>query len=278
VLEAGEPKLERAAVDGFLSAIHDRYGYDLRGYAPASIQRRVETALRRSGLSTLGELARHAVAEPAFFADVLDSLTVTVSEMFRDPPLYRVLRTRVVPRLKTYARVNVWVSGCAMGEEAYSIAILLDEEGLLDRCQIYATDLNPRAIARAKEGLFPVSAWAAFVANYEAAGGTADPARYYTGGYGRMAMHAFLGRHISFFQHDLVADHIFGEMDLILCRNVLIYFGRELKQRVCRKLSDGLRPGGLLVLGSSEQLPSTVRATFGDLAREQRIYRKELGR
>jgi chemotaxis protein methyltransferase CheR len=277
VAEAGAANLEQAAVDVFLSAIHDRYGYDLRGYAPASIQRRVETALRRSGLSSLGELERRSVAEPAFFADVLDSLTVTVSEMFRDPPLYPVLRARVVPLLKTYARLNVWVSGCARGEEAYSIAILLEENGLLDRCQIYATDLSPRVVAQAKQGVFPASTWAAFVANYQAAGGTGDPARYYAGGYGRMAMCESLRDRILFFQHDLVADHMFGEMDLILCRNVLIYFGRELKLRVFRKLTDGLRPGGLLVLGSSEHLPAAVRTPFVEFAPEQRIYQKELG-
>jgi chemotaxis protein methyltransferase CheR len=273
----GEPKVEPAAVDSLLSAIHDRYGYDLRGYAPASMQRRVGAALRRSGLTSVGELTQRSVAEPSFFADVLDSLTVTVSEMFRDPAMYRAFRARVVPLLRTYPRLNVWVCGCGMGEEAYSVAILLEEEGLLDRCQIYATDLSPRPIAHAKEGVYPASTWAAFVANYDAAGGTSDPAGHYTAGYGRMAMRDALRRRISFFQHDLVGDHVFGEMDVILCRNVLIYFGRELKAQVLRKLADSLRPGGILVLGSSERVARAEEAAFTAFVPEQRIYRRELG-
>jgi chemotaxis protein methyltransferase CheR len=273
--EPGEP--EASAIHGLLSAIHDRYGYDLRGYSPRSLERRVATALRRSGLSSVGELARRTVAEPNVFADVLESLTVSVSEMFRDPAMFRTLRTRVVPLLKTYPRFNVWVSGCAMGEEAYSMAILLQEEGLLDRAQIYATDLSPRAVAQAKEGLYPAGMLPTFAANYAAAGGTSTPASYFTAGYDRVAMREGLRDRILFFQHDLVGDYIFAEMDIVLCRNVFIYFGRDLKDRVVRKLADSLRPGGVLGLGASERLPRSVRTMFTDFVPEQRIYRRELG-
>src|SRR6185503_2397068 len=195
--------------------------------------------------------------------------------MFRDPGFFRMLRDRVVPMLRTYPRLNIWVSGCATGEEAYSIAMLLIEEGLYDRCHIYATDLSARTLARAAEGVFPATLCGPLAANHAASGGTADVSRYYTRAYDRIALHDEVRRNISFFHHDLVGDHVFAEVDVVLCRNVLIYFGRELKHRVVRKLADSLRPGGFLCLGASEHLSREARTMFTDFAPEQRIYRRE---
>ncbi len=272
-----EPEVAPADVTRLLSAICDRYGYDFRDYAPASIRRRVGTALRRAGMATVAELQHASLADAGAFAQLLDSLTVEVSELFRDPGFYRALREHVVPLLRTYPRLNVWSCGCAGGEESTSLAILLAEEGLSDRCQIYATDLNPRAVERARQGVYPASALATLAARYHAAGGVGDPARYYTFAYGHIALSESLRHNIVFFQHDLVGDHVFGEMDVVVCRNVLIYFGRDLQRRVMRKLADSLRPGAFLCLGPSERLTagSEARAWFADFAPAHRIYRHD---
>lgn len=273
-----EQEVATADVQHLLGAIHDRYGYDLRGYAEASMRRRVQSALRRGGFASVGELERHALAAATSFANLLDQLTVQVSDMFRDPRFYRTLRAEVVPLLRTYPRLAIWDCGCASGEEAYSLAILLEEEGLYDRCQIYATDLSPQAIERAREGVYERATLAGLADNHRAAGGTRDPTVYFTPAYDRIAVRAPLRRNIVFFQHDVTGDHTFGEMDLVLCRNVLIYFGRALKQRVLGKLAASLRPGGLLCLGPSERLVhgTATRTPFAEFAAADRIYRHEV--
>lgn len=259
---------------GLLAFILERHGYDLRGYGPASLQRRFGAVLARWRLATLGDLKEKLAADPASFGDVLDRLTVHVSAMFRDPSFYRAFRQHVVPLLRTYARLNIWICGCASGEEAYSTAILLAEEGLSERAQIYATDLSPRAIERAKSGIYTRDEFARFAANYTAAGGAFDLGRYFTEAYERVTVRESVRRNILFFQHDLVGDHLFGEMDLISCRNVLIYFGRESRARALAKLQESLRPDGFLCLGHSEQLSHVVRAAFVDLVPEERIFKQ----
>jgi chemotaxis protein methyltransferase CheR len=267
---AADGAAERAR---FLEAVAGRYGYDLRGYAPASLRRRVSATLRQSGIPTLPELERRILSDPALFMRVLDSLTVRVSEMFRDPTFYRAFRARVVPLLHAKAHLNVWHAGCSTGEEVYSTAIVLAEEGLLDRCQIYATDISPRAIEDARLGVYAVDGLARLAGHYQAAGGAFDLARYATEAYGRVSFHESLRGRVLFFQHDLVGDHVFAEMDLIFCRNVMIYFGRALKERVLTKVGDGMRPGGFLCLGRSEHLSGAGRLQFTDFAPSERIYR-----
>jgi chemotaxis protein methyltransferase CheR len=269
--QEGDEAADRAQ---FLASIFDRYGYDLREYAPASLRRRIQAALGKSGLSTVTELEARSLADPAFFRDVFETLTVRVSGMFRDPSFYRALGAWVFPRLRASARLNIWHGGCATGEEAYSTAILLAEAGLYDRCQIYATDLSPLALEIAKLGVYPATTLPEVAARYRAAGGRSDLSRYATQAYGRISIHESLRRNILFFQHDLVGDHVFGEMDLILCRNVLIYFGRELQTRVVAKLGDSLRPGGALCLGRSEQLSLAGRQRFSELVADERIYQR----
>ncbi len=273
-MPTGDEAPVRPEVSGLVTFILDRYGYDLRGYAPASLQRRVGALLARSRLASLADLQAKMTADPAAFGDILDSLTVHVSAMFRDPSFYRAFRQRVVPLLRAYPRLNIWTCGCASGEEAYSAAIVLAEEGLSERAQIYATDLSPRAIERAKSGIYTRAEFARFAANYSAAGGAFDLARYFTEAYERVAVRESVRRNIIFFQHDLASDHVFGEMDLIWCRNVLIYFGPELRARALGKFRESLRSGGFFCLGTSEQLSRAVRADFVEFAADERIFRQ----
>jgi chemotaxis protein methyltransferase CheR len=265
----------------FLEIVHARYGYDLRGYSARSISRRVRAALARSGLPDLQTLGARLAQEPALFATVLDDLTVRVSEMFRDPPFHRALREQVVPLLRTYPLLNIWHCGCATGEEVYSVAILLTETGLYDRAQIYATDLSQRALEQAKEGVYPAHRLATFAENYRQAGGTGDLNEYVTQAYDQIALRSSLRRKVLFFQHDMVSDHVFGEMHLVLCRNVIIYFGPELRGRVFAKLTGSLAPGGFLALGAEERLPSPAVAPtavgLAEFAPAARIYRQGHG-
>jgi chemotaxis protein methyltransferase CheR len=268
-------------VRSFLEAVHARYGYDLRGYSPQSIGRRVRAALAHSGLPDLATLRARLLEDPAVFATVLDDLTVRVSEMFRDPLFHRAFRDHVVPLLRTYPSLNIWHSGCANGEEVYSVAILLMETGLYDRAQIYATDLSQRALEHAKEGVYPAHRLQLFSDNYARAGGAAAFGDYVTTAYDQIAMRGSLRRKILFFQHDLVSDHVFAEMQVVFCRNVLIYFGPELRRQVFAKLSGSLAPGGFLALGAQERLPSPAVAPtavgLADFAPAFRIYRQGHG-
>ncbi len=236
-----------------LDAIAAKYGHDLRGYRSASLKRRIQHALLKSGAGNLGQLQHRLLHDANLFASVLDDLTVQVSEMFRDPPVYHTFRQEIVPLLRTYPQVRIWHAGCSSGEEVYTTAILLGEEGLSDRTQIYATDLSAGALARAREGVYPADRAPAFAANYRAAGGTRSFETYYSVAYDHIAINESLRKNVVFFQHDLVADHAFGQMQVIFCRNVLIYFERALRFRVLDKLAAGLCRGGFVVLGSSEQ-------------------------
>ena len=271
-----EPDSEAEAieVDLLLEAIHARYGCDLRGYARASMRRRVLSALARSGLPHLGALQHQLLTDRDFFARVLHQLTVQVSEMFRDPFFYREFRARVVPILRTYPLLKIWHAGCATGEEAYASAIILSEEGLYDRCQIYATDLSPQALAVAKEGLYAENRLESFAVNYQQSGGTLPFSQYYTAAYGGFAMKDALRRNVLFFPHNLVSDFAFGEMHVVFCRNVFIYFGSLLRDRVLDKFRASLCAGGFLCLGSSERVSALdAQGEFAEFSAEQRIYR-----
>lgn len=271
-----EPEADSVALEVrlLLEAIHAQYGCDLRGYTPASMRRRVLAALAKSGLAHLGEMQHRILTDADFFAAVLHDLTVQVSELFRDPAFYVAFRTHVLPLLRTYPLLKIWHAGCGTGEEAYATAILLSEAGLYERAQIYATDLSTRAVELAKDGMYPAERLALFEANYASAGGTASFAQYYTAAYDRIAMAESLRRNILFFQHNLVSDHVFGDMHVVFCRNVLIYFGRTLRGHVLDKLRQALVHGGFLCLGSSEQIAQAeVHLGMAELDAEQRIYR-----
>jgi chemotaxis protein methyltransferase CheR len=272
----GDAEVEGIEIRGLLDAVYARYGYDLRDYAPSSMRRRVMAVLGRSGLAHLGELQHRVLTDPQFFATVMDGLTVRVTELFRDPTFLLTLRQRVVPVLRTYPMFKIWHAGCASGEEVYTSAIVLQEEGLYDRAQIYATDLSHEALAQARQGIYPARHVARVAESYRTAGGKAAVSDYYTEAYEQIAMRESLRRNVVFFQHDLVSDHVFAEMNLIICRNVLIYFGPALKERVMEKFDQSLSPRGFLCLGTSEHLGSSGAArAFTEFAGPDRIYRRE---
>jgi chemotaxis protein methyltransferase CheR len=269
-------EVESIEIRLLLEAIYAKYGYDLRDYAPTSMRRRLLSALAGSGLPHLGDLQHRVLTDPLFFAGVLDRLTVRVSELFRDPTFHETFRARVVPVLRTYPLFKIWHAGCASGEEVYASAIILSEEGLYDRAQIYATDLSHEALEHARHGIYPASQLQKFAENYQKAGGTASLGTYYTEAYDRIAMRESLRRNVVFFQHNLVSDHVFGEMNVIVCRNVLIYFGPDLRGRVLRKFEQSLCPRGFLCLGSSEHLArQSTQSAFAEFAGRDRIYRLE---
>jgi len=261
-----------------IDAIYHRYHYDFRGYAQASLKRRLGTALVHFGCETLSQLQDKVLHDPTVFPAMLEYLTVQVSDMFRDPSYFRALRDEVVPHLRTYPSLKVWVAGCSAGEEAYSLAILLQEEGLLDRTLIYGTDINQQALRAAESGVFDVARVAAFTENHARSGGRGSLSDYYTARYGRVVFDKSLREHMVFSDHSLATDSVFAEMHLVSCRNVLIYFERDLQSRALGLFREALCHRGFLGLGSKESLRFTAQAeAFDDFVAADRIYRKKAG-
>jgi chemotaxis protein methyltransferase CheR len=258
-----------------LDAIYLTYHYDFRSYSEASVKRRVMTALIHFRCETISRLQERILREPQLFAELLRFLTVQVSEMFRDPTYYRALRETVVPYLKTYASLKVWVAGCSTGEEAYSLAIMLFEEGLIDRTLIYATDINPESLRMAEAGVYKTERFTKFTESYRLAGGRASLGDYYSAAYGGAVLDRSLKKAIVFSDHSLATDSVFAEMHLVSCRNVLIYFEKGLQERALGLLSDSLCHKGFLGLGLKETLRfSQHAAAFAELVPDARIYRK----
>lgn len=258
-----------------LEAILDKYHYDFRGYAEASLKRRLVSALTHFQCGTLSRLQERVLHEPRVFAELLRFLTVQVSDLFRDPTYFRALREQVVAYLRTYPSLRVWVAGCATGEEAYSLAILLAEEGLLSRTQIYATDINPASLRVAEEGVYDVERFAGFSENYLQSGGRASLSNYYTARYSSAVFDRSLRKAILFSDHSLATDTAFAEMQLVSCRNVLIYFERQLQDRAVGVLRDSLCWKGFLGLGQKESLRFSEHvASFTEFVREERIYQR----
>lgn len=265
---------EPIEIELLLEAVHRRYGHDFRDYGRAHLTRRIRHRMALAEVATVSELQGRLLRDPALFSDFLLDLSVNVTEFFRDPHFFRAVRTEVVPMLETYPSIRVWHAGCATGEEVYSMAILLEEEGLLERCQIYATDFNPTALDRARKGIFAIDRMREFTQNYQKSGGRASFADYYTARYGSVIFDPALRRRILFGDHNLVTDGVIGEMQLVVCRNVLIYFNRNLQNRVLRLFADSLAPGGFLCLGTKESLEfSDVAEFFGPIAPDERIFR-----
>jgi chemotaxis protein methyltransferase CheR len=258
-----------------VEAIYHLYHYDFRGYALASLRRRLKGALGRFQCESVSQLQDRVMHEPKIFPALLDHLTVQVSEMFRDPTHFRALREQVVPLLRTYPSLKVWVAGCSSGEEAYSLAILLREEGLLSRTLIYATDINPHTLQRAEAGIYSIDRIAGFTVNHRESGGTSSLSDYYTAAYGRAILDKSLRERIVFSDHSLATDSVFAEVHLVSCRNVLIYFNRELQDRALGLFRDSLCRRGFLGIGSKESLRFTsVSGAFQALAANERIYQK----
>jgi chemotaxis protein methyltransferase CheR len=267
--------LERIEIELLMEAVHRHYGYDFRSYAYASLKRRLWKYIVEEGLSTISGLQQRVLHDPGAMERLLMSLSVNVTSMFRDPGFYRAFREKVVPLLRTYPFVRIWHAGCATGEEVYSMAILLQEEELYDRARIYATDINESLLHTARTGIFPLEKMQEYTHNYLQAGGARSFSQYYTAAYDGALFSPALRRNVVFAQHNLVTDRSFSEFNVILCRNVMIYFDRELQNRVHQLFYDSLPTYGVLVLGSKESLRfSTVEDRYEELSAREKIYRK----
>lgn len=267
---------EKMEVDLLLEGILRRYGYDFRHYSYSSLKRRLTQMRNQNGMTRYTEMLDRLFHDEDLFDQLLKQMSITVTEMYRDPSFYRAVREQVIPLLKTFPFAKIWHAGCATGEEIYSMAIMLHEEGFLDRVQIYATDFNKYALDVAEKGVYPVEKAENYAANYKAAGGKGDFTDYCSAGYDFVKMKDFLKQRITFSYHNLVTDGVFGEMNLVCCRNVMIYFDRTLQDRVLRLFTDSLRHNGFLCLGNKESLKlSSVYPLFEAVNKEQRIYKKQ---
>ncbi|MFD2247151.1 CheR family methyltransferase [Pontibacter ruber] len=262
-------------VEALINEIHTHYGYDFRGYARASVYRRVKRFLSHKHLRSVEQLREAIFADSFFFENFLQEITVNVTEMFRDPSFFLSLRQNVLPILSTYPFIKVWDAGCSTGEELFSLAILLKEEGLLDRTKIYATDINQKVLKQAKEGIFSASNMPAYTSGYYAAGGKQEFSSYYSSNYGSVKFDSSLVKNVVVYPHNLATDSSFNEFHLILCRNVLIYFNRELQERVFKLFDESMVSLGYLGLGKKETLAmSQISSNYNFVDKNNRIYRK----
>lgn len=270
-----DPDLERVEIELLLEGVFRHYGFDFRSYAYASIRRRLWKRVEAEGLASISELQALVLHDSAAMDRLLLDLSISVTAMFRDPDFYRVFRQEVVPLLRTYPFIRIWHAGCSSGEEVYSAAIVLEEEGLLDRARIYATDINDRVLKQAKAGIFPLNRMQEYTENYINAGGERSFSEYYTAMYDGALFSPSLTRNTVFSQHNLVTDRSFSEFHMVFCRNVLIYFDRALQDRVHSLFYDSLVMFGILALGSKESLRfSQYEDCYEMLHVKERIYRK----
>lgn len=262
-------------LDALMETVWRRYGYDFRQYARPSLKRRVANIIRGEGLKTISELQDAVLHDAVSMEKLLCGVTVNVTSMFRDPTFFLTFRRKVIPYLATYPFICIWIAGCSTGEEFYSIAIILEEEGLYDRCRIYATDLNEAALHKAKEGIFDTTKMKEYTANYQKAGGERCFSDYYTAAYNSAVFNPSLTKNIVFARHNLVTDASFNEFQVILCRNVIIYFNNTLRDRVHNLLYDSLVRFGFLGLGSNETIKFTQHEKdYEEIEKGEQLYRK----
>ena len=267
---------EQIELELFVQAFQRRHGYDFSQYAPASLKRRVRQLVAQLETGTISALTARLLHEPGVLPKLLEGLSVPVSDLFRDPAVFRALREQVLPVLASYPQINIWQAGCAHGEEVYSLAIMLEEAGLYERSQIFATDLSPSALQHAREGIYPAREAQQWSRNYQAAGGTRSLADYYSARYDLLKFDRRLCRNVTFAQHNLVSDKVFSEAHLVLCRNVLIYFSNPLQDRCLGLFRDSLVRGGFLCLGMRESMDfAKTAADFSPLDATLRIYRRQ---
>lgn len=268
-------RTSRLETELLLEAIFRQYGYDFRHYARASLARRIHLQLRRQKVQHISELIPLLLHHRQVFDLFLQDMSITVTDMFRNPLFFKELRETIIPKLKSWPYVKIWCAGCATGEEVYSLAILLQEEGFYDRCQIYATDYNKRSLTIAKDGIYALDKIKNYTANYNKSGPKASFSDYYHAKYDSAKMDKILTRNIVFSHHNLASDSAFGEMNMILCRNVLIYFNQELQNKVLDLYEQSLCAGGYLCLGAKESLQfSSVADKFTPVAGKKNIFRK----
>jgi chemotaxis protein methyltransferase CheR len=260
-----------------LEALYFRYHYDFRNYAPASLKRRLSQAREQLGFTTFSALQEDLLHDASMLPRILGYLTVQVSEMFRDPSYFRAVREKVVPHLRTYPSLKIWIAGCSDGEELYSLVILFREEGLEQRTLFYATDINQDALNKAEAGIYSADRIQLFTENHRKSGGKSSLSDYYTAAYGRASFDKSLRQRVVFSDHSLVTDAVFAEMHLISCRNVMIYFDQTLQDRALGLFKDSLAPRGFLGLGAKESLRFSDHAhSFSDFVREEKIYQRRV--
>lgn len=268
-------EVERLEIELLLEGVYRYYGFDFRSYAYASLKRRLWKRIHADGLPTVSALQERVLHDPQMMERLLLDLSVNVTAMYRDPDFYLAFREKAVPLLRTYPFVRLWHAGCSTGEEVLSMAILLEEEGLYERARIYATDINELVLRQAKAGIFPLEKMQDYTQNYVRAGGTRSFSEYYTAGYDGAIFNTSLLRNVVFAQHNLVTDRSFAEFNVILCRNVMIYFDRELQNRVHGLFYGSLSKFGLLALGSKESLRFTdYEDRYEPLDAKEKIYRR----
>ncbi|MBI1276053.1 protein-glutamate O-methyltransferase CheR [bacterium] len=268
-------KVEDIELKLLLEALFQKYHYDFRGYAMASIKRRLKQAKEHFNCQNYSQLQDMVLHNAHALPKLLSFLTVQVSEMFRDPPYFKAIREKVVPHLRTYPSLKVWIAGCSTGEELYSFAILFREEGLEERTMFYATDINPDALSKAEAGVYGLDRIKLFTENHRLSGGKTSLSEYYTAAYGAAHFDKSLRKRTVFSDHSLVSDAVFAEMQYISCRNVLKYFDRELQDRAIGLFKDALPRKSFLGLGSKENLRfSAHNDAFDEFSREERIYQR----
>ncbi|HEU0016002.1 MAG TPA: protein-glutamate O-methyltransferase CheR [Longimicrobium sp.] len=268
-------ELEKLEVELLLEGVYRHYGFDFRSYAYSSLKRRLWKRIGQEGLRTISELQARVLHDPALMEKLLLDLSINVTAMYRDPGFYAAFREKVVPLLRTYPFIRIWHAGCSTGEEVYSMAILLQEEGLYDRARIYATDINEVVLHRARSGIFPLEKMQEYTQNYLRAGGTRSFSEYYTAMYDGALFNSALTRNVVFSQHNLVTDGSFAEFNVIVCRNVMIYFDRKLQNRVHGLFYESLARFGILALGNKETLKfSDYEDKYEALDTREKIYRR----
>jgi chemotaxis protein methyltransferase CheR len=267
--------VEEIELQLLLEGIYRHYGFDFRNYALSSLRRRVRDFLRDESFQTVSQLQDRILHNREWMDRFLYAVSVNVSAMFRDAPFYQTFRTEVVPFLKTYPFVRIWLAGVSMGEEVYSLAIMLTEEGIYDRCRIYATDINDAVLKKAKEGIYPLDLMQTYTNNYIKAGGTQSFSEYYTAAYDRVILKPSLRDNVVFAQHNLASDSSFNEFHVILCRNVMIYFNAELQAHVHHLLHESLVMFGVLGLGAKETLKfSPHEFKYEEIDHDSRLFRR----
>jgi chemotaxis protein methyltransferase CheR len=273
--EAMTEKTDDIELRLLLEAIYRKYHYDFRGYSLASLKRRLSQGRERFGCETFSQLQDRVLHDETVLPELLGYLTVQVSDLFRDPAYFRAIRETVIPHLRTYPSIKVWIAGCAAGEEVYSLAILFREEGLEERTIFYGTDINPDALAKAEAGVYALDRMATFTTNHRLSGGKSSLSDFYTAAYNIAVFDKTLRKQIVFSDHSLVTDEVFAEVQLVSCRNVLIYFDRDLQDRATGLFKDALARKGFLGLGAKEGLRlSRHSEAFADFDRTHRIYQK----
>ena len=274
-MSAEAPTAEDAEIGRLLETIYQRYGFDFRDYARASLRRRVKNAVHDLGVVDVPALQARVETDRYAMEQLLIALTVNVTSMYRDPEVFLAFRQTIVPMMHSYPFTRIWHAGCSTGEEVYSMAILLHEEGLYPRCRIYATDMNEVVLQRAIEAVYPLDAMASYADAYRLAGGTSEFSDYYTSRYGHAIINHWLRRNIVFGHHNLVTDRSFNEFHVIFCRNVMIYFNRQLQDRVHDLLYTSLRRFGVLALGVKESLVATPHEhDYEPVAPKVKLYRR----